>query len=537
MICFGLLVYDDADRECVYVQSGVLWMWAGVCCWQAGSGFLIRAAALGGSEGFAGECSSGIRSRQALPSVCCFASVMWRVRVGPSKVDVVTGREDVGTWQLLARLWGTTSSKSNNEWKPGHFTEVPRNVNMESLRTRYLFPEIFMHETEHTRKYPDAKLIRLGIGDTTEPIPEMITTAMAEHALALSTVQGYKGYGAEQGNMALRVAIAEKLYKDMGIKGEEIFVSDGAQCDISRLQMLLGSNVTVAVQDPSFPAYIDSSVIFGRAGKFEQETGKYRKIAYMKCGPESNFFPDLSTTPRTDIIFFCSPNNPTGHAASWQQLKQLVEFAKANGSVIIYDSAYSAYITDSSPRSIFEIPGAREVAIEISSFSKFAGFTGVRLGWTVVPEELCYSNGYPVIKDFDRIVCTCFNGASNISQAGGLACLTPDGYQLTTTRNNAKIINDAFQSLGFKVYGGKNAPYAWVHFPGMSSWDVFAEILEKTHIVTVPGCGFGPGGEEYIRVSDQILLSDGVSRVLSCRGICAEKDAKGENEERRKRQD
>ncbi|XP_031273083.1 probable LL-diaminopimelate aminotransferase, chloroplastic [Pistacia vera] len=398
------------------------------------------------------------------------------------------------------------SSKSNNQWKPGHFTEVPRNVNMESLRTRYLFPEILMHETEHTRKYPDAKLIRLGIGDTTEPIPEMITTAMAEHALALSTVQGYKGYGAEQGNMALRVAIAEKLYKDMGIKGEEIFVSDGAQCDISRLQMLLGSNVTVAVQDPSFPAYIDSSVIVGRAGKFEQETGKYRKIAYMKCGPESNFFPDLSTTPRTDIIFFCSPNNPTGHAASWQQLKQLVEFAKANGSIIIYDSAYSAYITDSSPRSIFEIPGAREVAIEISSFSKFAGFTGVRLGWTVVPEELCYSNGYPIIKDFDRIVCTCFNGASNISQAGGLACLTPDGYQALSSvvdyyKDNAKIIIDAFQSLGFKVYGGKNAPYAWVHFPGMSSWDVFAEILEKTHIVTVPGCGFGPGGEEYIRVS------------------------------------
>ncbi|XP_044512204.1 probable LL-diaminopimelate aminotransferase, chloroplastic [Mangifera indica] len=379
------------------------------------------------------------------------------------------------------------SSKSNNDWKPG-------------------IDQISMHETEHIRKYPDAKLIRLGIGDTTEPIPEIITSAMAEHALALSTVQGYKGYGPEQGNMALRTAIAEKLYKDTGIKGEEIFVSDGAQCDISRLQMLLGPSVTVTVQNPTFPAYLDSSVIVGQAGEFQQEIGKYRKIAYMKCGPENNFFPDLSTTPRTDIIFFCSPNNPTGHAASWQQLKQLIEFAKANGSIIIYDSAYSAYITDSSPRSIFEIPGAKEVAIEISSFSKFAGFTGVRLGWTVVPEELCYSNGYPVINDFDRIVCTCFNGASNISQTGGLACLSSDGYQALRNvvdyyKDNAKIIVDAFQSLGLKVYGGKNGPYAWVHFPGRNSWEVFTEILEKTHIVTVPGSGFGPGGEEYIRIS------------------------------------
>ncbi|KAH9690881.1 LL-diaminopimelate aminotransferase [Citrus sinensis] len=416
----------------------------------------------------------------------------------------------------------TVNSKSNNGSKLGHCTEVSRNVNMESLQSGYLFPEISMRESEHIRKHPDARLIRLGIGDTTQPIPDIITSAMAEHAFALSTVKGYKGYGAEQGNMfmsssnptganiecilALRTAIADKFYKDMGIEGDEIFISDGAQSDISRLQMLLGSNVTVAVQDPSFPAYIDTSVIVGQAGKFLKETGKYRNIVYMNCRPENNFFPDLSTTSRTDIIFFCSPNNPTGHAATWQQLKKLVEFAKANGSIIVYDSAYAAYITDPSPRSIYEIPGAREVAIEISSFSKFAGFTGVRLGWTVVPEELRYSNGYPVIKDFNRIVCTCFNGASNIVQAGGLACLSPDGFQALRTvidyyKENAKIIVDAFQSLGLKVYGGKNAPYVWVQFPGSSSWDVFAEILEKTHILTIPGSGFGPGGNEHIRVS------------------------------------
>ncbi|PKI73862.1 hypothetical protein CRG98_005732 [Punica granatum] len=388
----------------------------------------------------------------------------------------------------------------------GQRSKVPRNVNMENLRGGYLFPEIAMRELEHARKYPHAKLIRLGIGDTTEPIPHIITSAMAEQALALSTVRGYRGYGDEQGNQELRMAIARAMYKDMGVKWEEVFVSDGAQCDISRVQMLLGSRVTVAVPDPSFPAYVDSSIILGQAGKFEEETRKHQNIVYMRCYPDNNFFPDLENTPRTDIIFFCSPNNPTGAAATRSQLEQLVEFARANGSIIVHDSAYSAYISDGSPRSIFEIPGAKEVAIEISSFSKFAGFTGVRLGWTVVPEELSYSNGFPAIKDFNRIVCTCFNGASNIAQAGGLACLSPDGRQALNKviefyRDNAMILVDAFESLGIKAYGGKNSPYAWVHFPGSSSWDVFDDILEKTHIVTVPGVGFGPGGEEYLRVS------------------------------------
>ncbi|EOY16111.1 AGD2-like defense response protein 1 [Theobroma cacao] len=407
---------------------------------------------------------------------------------------------------LSQRVAITGNSHSNAGKRLGHCTQVPRNVNLEKLRSGYLFPEISRRESEHMQKNPHASLLRLGIGDTTEPIPDIITLAMVEHVRGLSTILGYRGYGAEQGNMALRKAIAEKLYQDMGIKADEIFVSDGAQCDISRLQMLLGPNVTVAVQDPSFPAYIDSSVIVGQAGELEEETGKYENIIYMNCGPENSFFPDLSTTPRTDIIFFCSPNNPTGHAASRQQLKQLVAFAKANGSIIIYDSAYAAYITDESPRSIFEIPGAKEVAIEISSFSKFAGFTGVRLGWSVVPKELLYSNGFPVIKDFNRIVCTCFNGASNIAQAGGLACLSTDGYQALRNvidhyMENANIIVDAFSSLGSNVYGGTNAPYIWAHFPGLSSWNVFSEILEKTNIVTVPGRGFGPGGEEYIRVS------------------------------------
>ncbi|KAM7518618.1 hypothetical protein LguiB_017580 [Lonicera macranthoides] len=406
------------------------------------------------------------------------------------------------------------NSKSLNGTRVGRCTSVRRNVNMKNLQNEYLFPE---------------------------------------HACALSTVKGYRGYGAEQGNKELRQAIADRFYGDMGVKYDEIFVSDGAQSDISRLQMLLGSNVRIAVQDPSFPAYIDTAVIIGQAGRFQEEIGKYRNIVYMNCRPENNFFPDLSTIPRTDIIFFCSPNNPTGNAASWLQLKHLVEFAKENGSIIVYDSAYASYITDGSPKSIFEIPGAREVAIEVSSFSKFAGFTGVRLGWTVVPKELLYSNGYPIIKDYNRLVCTTFNGASSISQAGGVACLSSEGYssQMASSigtkpagsvqlksmlktkpdpthehpysstgcshqalnavidyyNHNAKIIRDVFSSLGLKVYGGENAPYIWVHFPGMRSWDVFAEILNKAHIVTVPGIGFGPGATNPLREGCQPLVT------------------------------
>ncbi|PPR99646.1 hypothetical protein GOBAR_AA21015 [Gossypium barbadense] len=391
----------------------------------------------------------------------------------------------------------------------GRCTNVPRNVNLEKLQNNYLFPEISKRELQHLEKYPNAKVISLGIGDTTEPIPEQISLSMANYAHALSTADGYRGYGAEQGNQALRKAIAETFYKDVAIKDTEVFVSDGSQCDISRLQLLLGSKVTIAVQDPSFPGYIDSSVIIGQAGNFQDKTGKYQNIEYMQLGPQNNFFPDLTVTPRTDIIFFCSPNNPTGHAATRKQLQHLVEFARDNGSIIIFDSAYAAYISDDSPKSIFEIPGAKEV-----------GFLSYMISTALYAPD--------------------FNGASNIAQAGGLACLSPEGFQvclmIVMNRNgqirsvemaavdsdlsqtfeeetiaicavidyykeNAKILVDTFASLGLEVYGGVSAPYVWVHFPGSKSWNIFAEILEKTHIITVPGSGFGPGGAEYIRIS------------------------------------
>ncbi|KAL9251128.1 LL-diaminopimelate aminotransferase, chloroplastic-like protein [Drosera capensis] len=385
-------------------------------------------------------------------------------------------------------------------------TKVSRNENMGKLQAGYLFPEIARRRAAHLLKYPDAQVISLGIGDTTEPIPEVITAAMAERSRALSTIEGYSGYGAEQGEKQLRAAIASTFYGNLGIEEGDIFVSDGAKCDISRLQMLFGSEVTMAVQDPSYPAYVDSSVIMGQTGLFQKDVQKFGKIEYMRCTPENGFFPDLSSVGRTDVIFFCSPNNPTGATATREQLTRLVKFAKENGSIIVFDSAYAMYISDDSPRSIFEIPGANEVAIETSSFSKYAGFTGVRLGWTVVPKELLFSDGFPVAKDFNRIVCTCFNGASNISQAGGLACLSPEGLKAMKQtigfyKENSDIIVNTFKSLGFNVYGGKNAPYVWVHFPGQSSWDVFAEILEKTHVVTTPGSGFGPAGEGFVRVS------------------------------------
>ncbi|KAL6867481.1 hypothetical protein ACP4OV_015505 [Aristida adscensionis] len=385
-------------------------------------------------------------------------------------------------------------------------TKVPRNSNIAKLQAGYLFPEIARRRAAHLLKFPDAKIISLGIGDTTEPIPDVITNAMAERARALSTVDGYSGYGAEQGEKKLRAAIAATYYADLGIDEADIFVSDGAKCDISRLQVVFGSDVTIAVQDPSYPAYVDSSVIMGQTGLYQQDVQKYGNIEYMRCSPENGFFPDLSTISRTDIIFFCSPNNPTGAAASREQLTRLVKFAKDNGSIIVYDSAYAMYISDDSPKSIFEIPGAKEVALETASFSKYAGFTGVRLGWTVIPKELRFSDGHPVAKDFNRIVCTGFNGASNISQAGGLACLSPEGLKAMHDvvgfyKENTEIIVDTFTSLGFNVYGAKNAPYVWVHFPGRNSWDVFAEILEKANVVTTPGSGFGPGGEGFVRVS------------------------------------
>jgi LL-diaminopimelate aminotransferase len=263
----------------------------------------------------------------------------------------------------------------------------------------------------------------------------------------------------------------------------------------------------VAVQDPAYPVYVDGSVITGATGLYDSDNEQFNDIVYMSCTPENNFFPHLDTLPRTDLIYFCSPNNPTGAVSSKAQLKELVDFARQNRSIIIFDAAYAAFVQDENlPKSIFEVEGSRDVAIEVNSFSKPIGFTGVRLGWTVVPQELTFENGSPVINDWRRVMGTLFNGASNIAQYGALAALDDEGrHEMQQTvgyyMENARLIKQALTELGITTYGGTNSPYVWAEYPGQNSWDVFEEILEKAHVVTTPGSGFGPSGESFIRFS------------------------------------
>ncbi|GJP36178.1 hypothetical protein CLOM_g20702 [Closterium sp. NIES-68] len=397
-----------------------------------------------------------------------------------------------------------SSSASSAEFCTG----VQRNGNIAKLQAGYLFPEVARRKAAHIARTPaaSARMISLGIGDTTEPIPAVIAQAMANRAAGLGTLEGYTGYAGSQGEEALRRGIVAAFYEGMGVPHDDVFVSDGAKCDIARLQMMFGADVSMACQDPSYPAYVDTSVIMGQTGSYDPASQHYANISYLHCSPENDFFPDLASAPRTDIIFFCSPNNPTGKAASRAQLEELVAFARRNGSIVVYDSAYGIYIEDDSPRSIYEIEGAHEVAIETASFSKYAGFTGVRLGWTVVPSTLRYANGHAVRADFSRIANTAFNGASNIAQAGGTACVSSQGLQamrglIAFYKENASILKTAFSEAGLETYGGVNAPYVWVRFPGRSSWEVFEEILARTDMVTTPGSGFGPGGESFIRIS------------------------------------
>jgi len=383
---------------------------------------------------------------------------------------------------------------------------VKRNINLSRLQAGYLFPETNKRKKKLLEKYPSAKIIGLGVGNTTEPLTPHITAALTKAARGLGTMKSYSGYGDEQGFKKLRKKIAEKIY-GRRVRPEEVFISDGAKCDIGRMQLMFGSNATVAVQDPSYPVYVDGSVIVGATGGYNAASQEFDGIAYMPCTPENDFFPDLQATPQTDLIYFCSPNNPTGAVASKRQLRDLVRFAQDNMSIIVFDAAYSGYISDKSlPKTIFEIEGARDCAIEISSFSKLIGFTGVRLGWSVVPNELRYDDGTQVIKDWNRVMTTVFNGASNIAQHGGLAALDPKGLrEMRSTVGyymaNARIIKAALDRMGIRSYGGVDSPYIWARFPGRKSWDVFEEILEKAHVMTTPGSGFGPSGEGFIRFS------------------------------------
>jgi LL-diaminopimelate aminotransferase len=366
-----------------------------------------------------------------------------------------------------------------------------------------LFPEIAKRRREYAASHPDAKIISLGVGNTTEPILPHINAGLVEGARRLGTVEGYSGYQ-DEGIAALREKISSVFYGGK-FSINEIFISDGAKCDIGRLQLLFGAGTKVAVQDPSYPVYVDGSVLTGAAGGWEGVG--YAGIAYLPCTAENNYFPNLDLIPQNSLIYFCSPNNPTGAAADRSQLTALVKTALNKSSLIVFDAAYSEFVRDPAvPKSIYEIEDTRLCAIEVNSFSKPAGFTGVRLGWSVVPKELKYSGGESVNADWSRIASTIFNGASNIAQAGGLAALDEEGLKEIRALTdfylgNAKLIRDALQKKGITCIGGYNSPYIWAHFPGRDSWEVFSEILEKCQVITTPGVGFGPAGQSFIRFS------------------------------------
>jgi len=387
---------------------------------------------------------------------------------------------------------------------------VERNPNFAKLAGGYLFPEIGRRRNAYIEENPEMadKLISLGIGDTTQPIPDHILNGLIKGATKLGTKDGYTGYGPGEGLGDLRDKIASSLYNGI-IEPEEVFVSDGAKCDIMRLQQMFGSEVISAVQDPSYPVYVDTSVMLGQTGNQDPDTQQYENIVYMPCNPGNGFFPDYASLPRADVVYLCSPNNPTGAAATKPQLEGLVKLCKERGSILVFDAAYAPFIRNPDvPKSIFEVEGARDVAIEVNSFSKYAGFTGVRLGWTVIPSTLTFADGSLVRDDFNRVMSTAFNGASNIVQEGGLACLDKEGLAeidilIDYYLENAKILRDTMESIGWKTHGGTDAPYVFCELPESmgGSWDAFSTIMEKCQVVTIPGAGFGPGGEGYLRLS------------------------------------
>lgn len=387
---------------------------------------------------------------------------------------------------------------------------VKRNKNIAKLQSGYLFPEIGRRKKALLEKEPSINLISLGIGNTTEALTKHILSGLQKEVDNLGDRSEYSGYDDDQKAQDFLTELKEKLSKNWYngiVSADEIIISDGSKPDCARLQLMFGSDVKVAVQDPAYPVYVDGSVIIGATGDYNSDTEEFDNIVYMRCLPSNDFFPDLEKVGKVDLIYFCSPNNPTGVAATHEQLKKLVDFAKANKSIIIYDSAYSAFISDESlPKSIFEVDGARECAIEVSSLSKPAGFTGVRLGWSIVPKELKFDDGSPVLNDWKRIMGTLFNGSSNIAQFGAIAALDKEGLSeikktVAYYMENAKIIKNGLNELGIKTYGGINSPYIWAEFAGKKSWEVFSDILTKAHVVTTPGAGFGKCGEGFIRFS------------------------------------
>ena len=382
------------------------------------------------------------------------------------------------------------------------------NKNYNKLAAGYLFPEIARRTNAFLEQNAGAKVLRLGIGDTTEPIVPAVLDGLHSGVDALGNTETYSGYGPSEGVNELREGLA-KLYSERGVNldSSEFFVSDGAKSDSANIQGIFSEDCVVAVQDPAYPVYVDSNVISGRTG--EATDAGYEGLVYMPCTEENGFFSDLPDR-KVDLIYICSPNNPTGAVATKEQLKTFVDYANEHKAIIFYDSAYASFITDPElPRSIYEVDGAETCAIEFNSFSKTAGFTGVRLAWTIVPKTCLTEDSEPgkLHALWTRRQNTFFNGAANIVQAGGIAALSPEGRSQTDAQvsfylENARIINEGLKSLGITTYGGGNAPYVWLKTPGgISSWDFFDKLLTECHVVGTPGSGFGPAGEGFFRLS------------------------------------
>lgn len=397
------------------------------------------------------------------------------------------------------------------------------NENYAKLPGSYLFAEIARRTAAFSAEHPDVELIKMGIGDVTRPLAPAVVEAMHTAVDDLASVETFHGYGPEQGYDFLRAAIAERDFRARGVEiaDDEIFVSDGAKSDCGNIGDILSVDNKIAVCDPVYPVYVDTNAMAGRAGEYDEDAQGWTNITYMPTTAENDFVPALPETP-VDVIYLCSPNNPTGTVLTADQLKTWVDYANEHGSIIMFDAAYERFIAEEGvPHSIYEVEGAKTCAIEFRSFSKTAGFTGARCGYTVVPKELV-RDGQSLNALWNRRQTTKFNGASYVIQRGAAAIYTPEGERqieetLDYYRANARVIKEGLERAGFTVYGAVNSPYVWCKTPeGMGSWDLFNLLLEKANVITTPGAGFGPSGEGYIRLSafgDAEATKKGVERI------------------------
>ena len=385
------------------------------------------------------------------------------------------------------------------------------NENFLNLQDSYLFSTVAKKVAEFTKNNPDKKVIKLGIGDVTKPIVPAVIEAMHKATDELAKPETFRGYGPEQGYDFLRNAIVENDFKGLGIEPDEIFVSDGAKCDCGNIVDIFGKDNKVAITDPVYPVYLDTNVMSGRSGNYNEKTGMYENVVYMPVTKENNFVPELPKE-HVDMIYLCFPNNPTGTVLKKEDLKKFVDYAKINKSVILFDAAYEVFIEEENvPHSIYEIEGAIDVAIEFRSFSKTAGFTGVRCAYAVVPKTLYgyTENGEKIElnKLWNRRTTTKFNGVSYVVQRAAEATYSKEGREqilenIKYYKENAKIIKEGLQEAGFEVFGGVNSPYIWLKTPNnMKSWEFFDKLLEKANVVGTPGSGFGPSGEGYFRLT------------------------------------